>query len=326
MLLGVDGNSGKLLKKEFPELTFLELPGYRIQYSKKKSNLKWSIFSQVPKIIYSIIKEHNWLKKQIELHNIDVVISDNRFGLYNKNITTIYITHQLQIQTGSSFTDLIVQKLHYYFINKYSFCWIPDAKLKGLGGSLSHPKKLPQNSVYIGPVSRLFIKCVPHSYSILIILSGPEPQRSILENILLVKTRDVTEKIMLIRGIPGNDLKPENSNITVKDLVSSGELNELINGSDLVICRSGYSSLMDLAKLNKNAIIIPTPGQTEQEYLGSYLMNHKMFYSIDQAKLNSDNRFIETIKEFEFCTLDYDWDNYKIIIKDLIKKLSLNTH
>ena len=139
-----------LLKKEFPDTVFLRFKGYEIEYSGHKSLLALTLFFQFPKIIFSIFGEKKWIKKIIREHSIDVVISDNRFGMYSKKIPSVYITHQLCIKTGNIFTDNIAKKIHNYFIKKYRSCWVPDFQINGLAGELSHPKKIPSNVVYMG--------------------------------------------------------------------------------------------------------------------------------------------------------------------------------
>ncbi len=136
VLIAAEGAAESLLKNEFPNLAYLPLMGYRMKYSRKKSFLHFKLLAQLPKIFFAIRKEYQWLKKIIIEHQIDAVISDNRFGLYHKKVKCIYITHQLLIKTGNSITEKIAQKYHYGFIKKYSECWVPDFKENGLGGGI----------------------------------------------------------------------------------------------------------------------------------------------------------------------------------------------
>jgi len=155
VIIAASGPTEILLKKEFPELIFLPLKGYAVRYSKKKSWLPLTIFFQIPSIITSICYEHCWLKKIVKEKDIDLVISDNRFGLYHATIPSVYITHQLLIKTGDRFTENIAQQIHFHFIKKFTQCWVPDAEENNnLAGELSHPKKHPDNIKYIGPLSR----------------------------------------------------------------------------------------------------------------------------------------------------------------------------
>lgn len=287
VLIGAEGAAMALLQEEFPQLTFLSLKGYRMQYSRRGFWLPLKILLQFPKIIRSIYSERRWLKKMIKEHAIGAVISDNRFGLFHSSVPCIYITHQLNIKTGNRFTEWLAQKIHYHFINKYRECWVPDMSGEiNLAGSLSHPEHLPKTAVqYIGPLSR-FEKIVTEiKYDLAVIISGPEPQRTIFEELLLSQLSNFEGTVLFVRGLPGNVqiCKYVNVRIEMQNHLSSSELNKAIQQSEIVISRCGYSTVMDLIKLQKRAILIPTPGQTEQEYLAKTLMANKLFYCNDQG-------------------------------------------
>ncbi|HEY5391223.1 MAG TPA: glycosyl transferase family 28, partial [Hanamia sp.] len=149
-----DGNNYILLKREFPSTVFLRYKGYEIKYSRAKRFFLLKLFLQFPKVSWRVYHENKWLKKVIKKYSINAVISDNRFGMFTKKIPCVYITHQLHIETGNQFSDLIAQKIHYYFIKKFDQCWVPDLEINGLAGKLSHPKKMLPNIIYIGPLSR----------------------------------------------------------------------------------------------------------------------------------------------------------------------------
>ena len=189
VLIAGEGATGALLKKEFPHLHFLPLMGYRMRYSRNRYFLPIQVLWQTPKIMFTIFRETRWLKRMIRLHKIDAVISDNRFGLYSNQVPAVYITHQLLIKTGSSFTEKILQKIHYHYINKYDACWVPDFKDGGLAGELSHPAKLPSNIKYIGGLSRFTMHEPEKKYDLFVTISGPEPQRTIFEDLILVQVK-----------------------------------------------------------------------------------------------------------------------------------------
>lgn len=286
VIVAAEGQQKTLLQKEFPDIQFIEIKGYRVQYSRNKLWMPAKLFLQLPKIIYRIYAENRWLKKIAHEHNIDAVISDNRMGLYHKKIPCVYITHQLTIKTDNRLTENIAQKIHYHFINKFKACWVPDVEGElNLAGSLSHPAILPKAPVtYLGPLSRFEKKEMENKYDLCIILSGPEPQRTVFEKIILKGLLKVEGRVFLIRGLPGETEMPEikNSSLEIKNHLPAYELSNIIQQSKMVIARCGYSTIMDLVKLQKKAILVPTPGQTEQEYLGGYLQQQKFFYSIDQ--------------------------------------------
>ena len=192
---------------------------------------------------------------------------------------------------AAAFSDWLAQKIHYGFINRYSECWVPDAvQAPHLAGVLSHPKRLPKVPVkYLGPLSRLEKReAPPLQYDLLLLLSGPEPQRTIFENILLRQLTDFPCRALLVRGLPGSEapLAPLPGHVTAVNHLPAAQLGQALQQADWVICRSGYTTVMDLVQLGKKAILVPTPGQTEQVYLGRYLQKQSLFYSVPQHLFN----------------------------------------
>lgn len=275
--LAGEGPQEKLLKDEFSDLPFLELPGYRIRYAKTKWGLIWKMIQQGPKMRRAIQYEHRWLKKTIKKYGFDAVISDNRYGLYHKTTPCIFITHQLHIKSSAGkWTEKIFQKRNYGYINKFTECWVPDTeKENSLAGELSHPTIKPNIPVhYIGLLSRFEKKDLTERKNhLLIILSGPEPQRSILEEKVIKDISHYNGTATIVRGLPGSaSLIPSTNMIRFYNHLPAAQLNNEMQEAEYVIGRSGYSTVMDVVALQKKSILIPTPGQTEQEYLGNYLM------------------------------------------------------
>jgi uncharacterized protein (TIGR00661 family) len=326
VLIAADKKIFLLLKKELPTTVFLPCKGYEIQYSRSKGLFSLHLLFQVPKIFFSIFKEKKWLNKAVKLHCIDAVISDNRFGMFHKKIPSIYITHQLCIKTGKRVTEFIAQKIHYYFIKKYTACWVPDKEINGLAGLLSHPKTNLQDVFYIGTLSRFKpIKNLEKTYDLLITISGPEPQRNIFEKIIIEELLDFSGKALVIRGIPSeeNVYSSLNDSIMIIDHLPADELNKVMEQSKIVISRSGYSTVMDLVALGKKAILIPTPGQTEQEYLAKYLHAKKYFFSVEQKNFSLQEA-LEKYSTFAFKTLHFSDQEYKKIVHEFV--LSLKSH
>lgn len=276
-ILASDGNALNLLKKEFPELTSLELPSYEIEYAKKAKNFKWKLLKNSPKTINAIIEERKLVKKWCKEFDLAGIISDNRLGVYNKKIPSVIITHQLQVLSGK--TTWISSKIHQRFIKKFNECWVPDFEKKpNLTGKLGHLKNPSFSIKYLGPLSRLNIQKAEKKYDLMIILSGPEPQRTLLENLLLQKINLLDKKILFVKGIVNDkQLITEIEDITFYNFMTSTEIEKAFNESDVILCRSGYTTIMDLVKLNKKAFLIPTPGQTEQEYLARRLKKNGHF-------------------------------------------------
>ena len=274
------GASARLLSDNFPGLELLPLEGYQIQYSKYKNAFAAKIIVQIPKILAAIKKEHRWLATQQNIHKFDLVISDNRYGLYHHKVPSVIMTHQLQILSGKGqWADRILQHMHYPLLEKFNTTWVVDeAGADHLSGKLAHPGKLPRNASYIGLLSQFTGRKANRNPAgepghILVLLSGPEPMRGQLEGILLQQaTALTTYRFSFVAGNPlGSQREHLPKHIRYVTHLPATQLLQELNDASLVICRSGYSTLMDLAVLGKKALLIPTPGQTEQEYLAGHL-------------------------------------------------------
>lgn len=325
VIIAADGIALDFLKQEFPSVKVIQFKSYQVKYS-KKSNQVFKMFFLLLRLIYWTIKEHIVLKKLIAHEKVNVVISDNRFGLWNKSIYTIFITHQLRVIFPGilKLFEPAYQYLLKKIIEQYNECWIPDFNGKvNLSGQLSHLKKTYPNTYFIGPLSRFSNKSnnnsIEFEYDFLFILSGPEPQRSIFESICIQSVKNSKQRIALVRGINTDSNKTENTNITFFGMLNSNNLLELIQRSEYIVCRSGYSSVMDLVALKKRAILIPTPGQTEQEYLAKYLDESAFFPFQKQNDFSIENA-IKKLNTFS-TTPDLTYENYlihRIVLLDKI--------
>lgn len=292
VILCGSGGAADFLKRRYPALLFLDSPGYSIYYPRKGSMIL-SMIRQSPKVLYRIYQEHRWLKKIIRQHRIDKVISDNRYGMWSKEAESIFITHQINIQcpAGWKFLQPLLQKFVRYFISKYDECWIPDDPGEtNLSGALSHGRSLPANTSYIGTLSR-FSPLMEYeggsAYDICVLLSGPEPHRSDLEKKVIRQLLPLSLRVIIVRGKPGEQkvIRLRKGFHLVPHLEDDMLVSALEN-SDLVICRSGYSTIMDLMSIGISTILVPTPGQTEQEYLAKYLGGKGLFTVVEQEFLN----------------------------------------
>ncbi len=300
--LAGEGPQEALLRSEFAHLPFLHLAGYDIKYSKTSGGLLLKLLLQMPRVISSIRAEHRWLNRTIKMHEFDGVISDNRFGLYHSYVPSIFITHQLGIKSPlGKWNERILQRWNYNYINRFKECWVPDlVGENNLAGELSHPMTIPRVPVkYIDVLSRFEKKEEGEiKDQLLFILSGPEPQRTILENKIINEVSHYPGTATIVRGLPSSQtVIPSTGMIKFYNHLSARELNEEMEKADWVISRSGYSTIMDLAKLQKKSILIPTPGQTEQEYLAEELWQKKIAFSIEQKEF-SLSEILEKAKKF----------------------------
>lgn len=306
-----DGLALDFLKKEFPGLTFETLRGYNVKYRKGMGQI-WGLSSQLPKIYRAMKAEHKTVKKLVEKYDASAVISDNRLEFYHKDRPSVYITHQLKIIMPLN-TDF-ASALHHRFIRKFDVCWVPDFEKEGISGAIGHELKPSIPVEYIGPCSR-FSQAIStegeKEYRTASILSGPEPQRTLLETKLLRELAHLDGEHLMIRGTD-KPLKAEiPKNVEVKDLVGADGVLEAISKSETTISRSGYSSLMDYYFLKNHALLIPTPGQPEQEYLARFQLHKGRFGYGSQEYLNlrEDLKKAESHKGFESLEkTESDWD------------------
>ncbi|MDJ0646827.1 MAG: glycosyltransferase [Flavobacteriaceae bacterium] len=305
-VIASDGNALDLLKKEFPDLEILELPTYNIRYGR---HVRWNLFLRVPKILRAVRRETRVINEYIAMNEGVVgIISDNRFGVYSERIPSVYVTHQLNVLSG--WTTWLTTKIHRSCIQKFNECWIPDQQDSSFSGKLSLSQKIGIPLRYIGILSRFKPEKLPIKNTVLLLLSGPEPNRTHLEEKLLKQFTNYRGNIVMVRGImQDKQTSSRIGNITTYNYLLSPDLERKINQSELVICRSGYSSVMDLAALGKKAFFIPTHGQNEQELLAKHLETQKIApYSNERAFEIDMLKKVKTYKGFHSVNMQLDKD------------------
>jgi UDP-N-acetylglucosamine transferase subunit ALG13 len=283
-----------LFRNETEGLSYINFPGFSPGYSRILPQYL-SLLFKTPALLYHIISEHHKLKKIIKDYSVDIVISDNRFGLWNRKVTTAYVTHMPRIPFPKlfRFLEFIGIAMHRAIIKRYDFCFIPDLPGdKNLTGRLSHGLRLSKNFRFIGILSRFKFKTGSEKESKTyntVILSGPEPQREMLRVRLIEILKDKEPETVFLEGKP--EVEPSRllyGNIIRYNHLPAAEMEAIIRESGGIICRSGYSTIMDLVRLNCSALLVPTPGQTEQEYLADYLTEKEFFTSVIQNKISAD--------------------------------------
>ncbi len=290
-IIASDGEALQLLQKEFPKLKSLALPSYNIKYPKNGNLIKWKLIFDAPRILKTIKKETEIVQELIQSENLSGIISDNRFGVRSDKVPSVFITHQLNVLSGS--TTFLSSKIHQKLINKFDECWIPDVNSEeSLAKKLSLSDTV-KNQKFIGFLSRFKKNNLDVKYDLLVLLSGIEPLRSQLENKLLSELKNYKGKVLFVRGVIEKEQKSsEKNNIKFYNYLLSHELEIAINESILIIARSGYSTIMDLAVLSKKAFFIPTKGQYEQVYLAKRMQKLRI------APYSSVNKFkIEMLDE-----------------------------
>lgn len=299
----------------------IHLDGYNVSYSSWNKYAQAGLLSQLPGLYKVINEEHKWLARIANELRPDGIIADNRYGLFHAGTPSVIITHQLQVLSGMGrIVDGMLRKLHYKYLNRFGQVWVPDAAgAVNLGGMLAHPATLPTQCNYIGLLSRFAGTAAgrAHNNTLLVLLSGSEPQRTALSRLLWGQLGNYNAGHVIF--VEGSDDAQQPAvvppHITYHKRLAHEDLAPLLQNAAMVICRSGYSTLMDLAALNKKAIVIPTPGQTEQMYLGSQLHDKGIFYCARQDGFEL-NATLKAAQSFPFgnAGLQDHFERYKDII------------
>ena len=302
--LAGNGRSLVLLEKEFPLLKTIELQGFSPSYP-KSGKMLLHLLLLLPKFIFSILREHQQLSNVLSTNSFDVIISDNRYGLFNKKIRSVIITHQVMIKLPNwlKLAEYPIYVVSRFMISRFNECWIPDTLgIPGLSGDLSHKYTLPRNACFVGPLTRFsgsgyFETNCSGEIRITAIISGPEPQRSLFEELITKQLSDLNLTSTILSGRPDFGKTVDSVGcLTIISHLETHELEQIIAVSTLVICRSGYSSIMDLAAMGSKALFVPTPGQTEQIYLAELHQQLGIALWRPQDKLNLKIDIPEALK------------------------------
>ncbi len=271
-----DGDALALLKTEFPQLVFTTLPVYHIQY--KYRSMVANVSRYGLGILKTIYQEQSILQELTSEYQPSYIISDNRYGFYHPDIPSIMITHQLRIPADAKWQSKVASNFLHSYINRFDTCWIPDADdSPNLSGTLSHDIQLDIPIEYIGALSRFTRQPSVQNYDIAFVLSGPEPQRTYLEKMIRKQAKNLSQKVILIRGTNAHSDTSDigrSEDFDIIDIADSQKLQQIISESKIVVSRAGYTTIMDLVAMQKPALLIPTPGQPEQEYLATHLAQH----------------------------------------------------
>ena len=320
VVIAADGYPLRFLRREFPHLDWVKFEGLKVEYADGQSQVG-AMLRQLPRFLRDIWREHKRLKEIVRMYDIDMVVSDNRFGLWCRGVYSVYMTHQLMVKMprGLEWMEWAVWRFHRWFIKHYDECWVPDIEGDGnLSGDLSHKYPLLKNTKFIGVLSRFSSEKVEwedvrveaealglqQRYDVVAVLSGPEPHRSNLEQEITDNRLQIIEgqqstvnsqqtitpseqssrppktggqykivnsqqSLLIVQGLPEDDLRlaEHRDGVDYIPHLPTRLLQWYMQEAEEIVCRSGYSSIMDLHTIGRKAHLIPTPGQTEQEYL-----------------------------------------------------------
>ncbi len=273
VVIASDSFALAFLRAEFPSLHSHELPSYDVEY--KSEHIIQNGIANSKRMRIAIKAEHDMIGEIVIKEKIDAIISDNRYGCYVPGIPSVLITHQLRFRTGNWFYDTIGRMMIRKLIRPFDSIWIPDTEERTLSGELSMSDD--SRVRYIGWQSTLIRKDVDKQFAIAAILSGPEPMRSTLEAEIRTQFEMADAHCVLVRGAQGSDEERDEKGVTVYDVLDREGINQLMNSASIILCRSGYSSLMDLQTVQSKAILVPTPGQPEQIYLAERMKRYPQY-------------------------------------------------
>jgi uncharacterized protein (TIGR00661 family) len=335
VILASDGAALLLLQEEFPELIAIELPAYNIRYP--TGNMMWNMLIQSRKFFKAIQSEYADTQDIVRNYDIKVILSDNRFGCYSSLVEkNIFITHQLNLLTPFGIFDAPARWVNRFLMRNFDEIWIPDVEGEpNFAGKLSHghfPKNKNAKPIhYLGILSRfekiknlkpVFFTEKKENLKVLIVLSGPEPQRTILEEKItqqienfkfFIKNQQKEVDFLLIRGVITSESPSFSPSLLGKvgmgllDFLNAQNLNQAMQEADIVVSRSGYTTVMDLAVLGKKALLIPTPGQTEQLYLARHFADLNVISTQSQTEFDLAKGIEKTLQ-----TIGYQYDIKKL--------------
>jgi predicted glycosyltransferase len=197
------------------------------------------------------------------------------------------IMNPLRIKTF----ERAMERFNLFFFNRFVGIMVPDYQDHSLSGDLSHNlRRINENRIhYVGVLSDFKKRPMKKDIDYLISVSGPEPQRSILEEKLASQAGMLPGTVVMTLGKAEHYAVSRKKHLTTYTFVSKDLREELLNRAKLVISRSGYSTIMDVAVIGTKALFIPTPGQIEQEYLSQYHNTLGTFYSVNQDQINLES-------------------------------------
>ncbi len=307
VILAADRSPLLLLREAFPQLEFIRLPGAHIVYPRRGGVVLHFVW-QTPGFLRSVRQEHQDLQKILRSRRIDLVISDNRYGLYSRKVPCVLISHQLRIRVpGVPVAETFVSRFVKYFAARFRAVWVPDwSGPDNLSGLLSGHRSAPSNVRYIGPLSRfagmsdesakvqeepsmaIWDQLFDHGpFPLLFLVSGPEPAVSVFRKLLREQALRLNLHALMVLGQPSAQptVEQEQRLFSIGHLPTPA-LARALREAEVVICRSGYSSLMDLAVFGRKALLVPTPGQSEQVYLGERFRDRGWAHCVKQSRLD----------------------------------------
>lgn len=243
----------------FPENVFIAHEGYPFKFS-GKGRFGLDLIKSSNRLRARHKAECHETEQMVKEHRIDVVVSDHRYGFRCESITSVFVTHQVQLPV--KWYEVVAQILHKSLLKKFDCVWVLDYRDHRLAGNLS--KNNASLSVdYLGAVSRfeIYDKFEGEKLNSVVIVSGPSvygqqfidgltPDDETSKLYRVIAKKDINIPLRFAR-LEGNWLEKDKEVIKAKRIIS----------------RTGYSTIMDIDYLKCEGELTATPGQREQEYL-----------------------------------------------------------
>lgn len=325
--IAASGAAYALLKQEYPDLKFYHVEDYPSPYTTTGFSVT-RVVALLPLMYRNIRREHREINRIVGDEKYDLVISDNRFGAYAEDVPSLFISHQIRFSTPGTFEGIerITEMFNEHFHKNFDHVIIPDnppgrLSLSGKLGNARRPGTV-ERAYYAGILSNIRKMDVPEDLDYLISISGPKKTKKALQDAIMRQIGTLRGKTILLMGDPESHYEEHlNGGIVLKSHASRTEMEEYLNRAKCIITRSGYTTMMELADLgNKKALLIPTPGQTEQEYLSEYYSEMGWFHSVAQNDLDLE-RDLEKAKEMSgLPKMPKSRENEKRLYEQVIKK------
>ncbi len=283
------------LKNEFKDKVknYFLLPDYSLQkrtFTEKSVSVS-RFLMYLPLYLNEFRQEHVRFLRIHKKYKFERIITDTRFGIYSTEVPSYLICHHIKMSLNEFLksSNRITEFAFYAIKNKFKKILIPDFEKDSLAGEYTHNfKYLTKSDVkYLGLLSMVKKQKVNEDIDYFFSISGPEPQRTVFEKKIISSISKLkNKKIVVALGKPESKTVKKMQNLIIYSFLNRDMQTDIMNSSKLIITRSGYTTLMDLAELGKKALLIPTKGQPEQEYLAKYHLKQGNFYYKEMDDLN----------------------------------------
>jgi len=294
--IGASGRSKEVLQQEVSQCTFFDFPEYPIKYPQSRFFVTRFMLIIFPQMLLAMKNEQKKLRILHKKYQFDLIISDNRFSLALTGVKSLLVSHQLRYKLPWPIQKMewLPEYFNYSHFRKYDRIIVPDTdENKTLTGDLSHNMRyLPYNKLYylgIMTTVEMDISEDEENIDYLVLISGPEPQRTKFEKIVINQVKSLQGRVVVALGKPEKNYKIRMGNSVIYSYLNRNKISKYLGRAKFIVSRPGYTTVMEMIESGKRGLFIPTPGQIEQVYLAKYFMDNKWCYSVSQYKFDLSN-------------------------------------